>query len=258
VAAAALVLTGLAAGAPHALRRLDGFRVATVEVRGTRLMEPASALAALALPAGATVFDDFEPWRRRLLAHPLVAAARIARRLPDTVVLEITETEPLALVRTPELRPVDERGRVLPVAPGTAPLDLPVLGGRADIDDTGRVADEAQRALLTTLATVRTAEPAIAEWVSEVTAAGPDGVRLLLRWPEHAEILLPRSPDAARLAQLALVLADLAATPDAGVKDTVSHMEISRLRRLDARYRDQVVVSLAGGTPSRAPSRKER
>src|SRR5690606_24631739 len=137
----------------------------SVEVRGTRLMEPAAALDALAIPAGATVFDDFAPWRARLLAHPLVADARIARKLPDTIVLDITETEPLALVRTPELRPVDVRGRVLPVAPGAAPLDLPVLGGRADVDATGRVRDETQRALLATLAIVRTAQPALAEWV---------------------------------------------------------------------------------------------
>lgn len=253
VAAAALVITALAAGAPHALRRVDGFRVATVEVRGARLMDPAAAIAALDVPPGATVFDDFEPWRARLLEHPLVADARITRRLPDGIVIELTETEPVALARTPELRPVDVRGRLLPVAPGAALLDLPVLGGRAPIDDTGTLTDETQRALLETLAIVKSAEPALAEWISEVFVSGDDGVRLLLRWPERAEILLPQRPDAATLAQLSLVLADLAATHDVAAHDTVQQMEISRLQRLDARFRDQVVVSLQGGTPSRSP-----
>jgi cell division protein FtsQ len=165
VAAASLVITALAAGAPHALRRVDDFRVATVEVRGVRLMDPSMALDALDLPPGASVFDDFEPWHARLLEHPLVAGAHITRRLPDTIVLEITETEPVALVRTPELRPVDVRGRLLPIGPGAATLDLPVLGGRAAVDDTGMLSDETQRALLQTLATVKAAEPALAEWV---------------------------------------------------------------------------------------------
>ena len=258
VALASLIATALAAASPHALRRVDGFRVAHVEVRGTRLMDPSAAVVAVAVPAGATVFDDFSPWRDRLLDHPLVADVRVTRRLPDTIVLDITETEPLALVRTPELRPVDVRGRILPVPPGDSPLDLPVVGGLVTIGEDGRAGDAALHALLATLATVRAAEPSLAEWVSEVTPAGEDGVRLLLRWPERAEILLSRSPDAAQLARLALVLSDLAATPDRAVEDTVPHMEISRLERLDARFRDQVVVSLDGGTPSRSPSREVR
>lgn len=253
VAVAGLAITALAAGAPHALRRVDAFRIGMVEVRGVRLMDPAAAVAALDVPADATVFDDFEPWRARLLEHPLVADARIARRLPDTLVVEITEAEAVALVRTPELRPVDVRGRLLPVAPGATTLDLPVLGGPAEFDESGTLSDPAQRALLETLATVEAVEPTLAEWISEAVAVGGGAVRLLLRWPERAEILLPTQPEPATLEQLSLVLADLAATADVAVRDTVQHMEISRLERLDARFRDQVVVSLRGGTPSRSP-----
>jgi cell division septal protein FtsQ len=246
VALAAVALTSLAAGAPHALRRFDGFHVRHVEVRGVHLLDPAAALAASRIPATATVFDDFAPWRDSLLTHPLVAAAHVGRRLPDTIVLEIRETQPLAFVRTPELRPVDARGRVLPVAPGT-PLDLPVLDGVTAADAAGRITGAVQHALLVTLARIRASQPLLAEWISEAAPAGRDAVRLRLRWPEAAEVLLPAEPTADRLAQLALVFADLAAAPDTAD-------ELARLRRIDARFRDQVVVSIAGGAPPRTNS----
>jgi hypothetical protein len=254
---AALAITTLAAGAPHVFRRMDGFVVRHVEVRGTRLLDPAAALAASRIPEHATVFDDFEPWRAALLEHPLVADAAVARRLPDTIVLEIRETLPVALARTPELRPVDRQGRVLPVAPGVS-LDLPVLGGPAPLDDTGRITGDAHHALLATLAIMQELQPAVAAWISEAQTVGRDGVRLLLRWPAGAQILLPHLPEPERLEQLALVLSDLAATPPAAGADATTRTELARLRRIDVRFRDQVIVSLTGGTPRRTPSRQDR
>jgi cell division protein FtsQ len=243
VVLAAGVLTLAAAGAPHALRRFDGFVVRNVEVRGVRFLQPSAALAATHIPAGATVFDDFTPWRDSLLTHPLVAEARVGRRLPNTIVLDVTETKPLAFARVPELRPVDARGVVLPVAPGT-PLDLPILDGVTAADGKGRITGAAQHTVLGTLRRIRDAQPALGQWISEAGTAGPDGVRLRLRWPDGAEVLLPSEPSAERLEQLALVFADLAAAPD-------SAGEIDGLRRIDARFRDQVVVSIAGGAPPR-------
>lgn len=250
VSLAALALTSIAAGAPHALRRFDGFRVRNVEVRGSRLLDAGDALAAMHIAAGATVFDDFAPWHDSLATHPLVAEARIGRRLPDTIVLEIRETLPLAFVRTPELQPVDAHGRVLPIAPGT-PLDLPILDGVTDADANGSITSAAHRTLLGTLERIRVAQPALAQWISEVAPAGRADVHLRLRWPEGAEVLLPASPTTERLDQLALVFADLAAASDTSA-------ELTRLRRIDARFRDQVIVSIAGGAPPRNHTREGR
>jgi hypothetical protein len=152
--------------------------------------------------------------------------------------------------RVPELKPVDADGVVLPVAPG-APLDLPILDGVTAADAAGRITGATQRALLGTLARIRGAQPAFAQWISEAAPAGRDAVRLLLRWPAGVEVLLPVEPGAEELERLALVFADLAAAPDTAG-------ELDRLRRIDARFRDQVVVSIAGGAPPRNHSSRSR
>src|SRR5918996_4954419 len=110
----AALLTTAAATAPELLRRFDSFRVDRVEIRGTRYLAPYDALVQSGITRKSNVFDDFEPWRQRLLKHALIIDASIERQLPGTVRVEITETEPLALARTPELKAVDARARALP------------------------------------------------------------------------------------------------------------------------------------------------
>lgn len=258
VAIAGLLVTALTAGAPHALRRFDGFRVREIEVRGTRYLEPAHAAAAAGITGTATVFDDFEPWRVALLKHPLVAAATVGRRLPHTIVLEITEAEPIALVRTPELRAVSVAGRVLPIPSASPGLDLPVVSPAVTLDSSGRVLEAAATEVITTLARLRAARPSLVDWVSEARVLPPADVRLVLRWPAGAEILIPTHPDEARLEELDLVLSDLAAARDGARADTATATELARVRRIDARFRDQIVVSLAGGAPPRTPRREDR
>ena len=86
---------------------------------------------------------------------------------------------------------------------------------------------------LNVLTRVKAAEPAMYEWISEVQALGANAVIIRLRSPAGVEAILPTDPEAARLRQLRITLADLAARQD-----------IQRLLRIDARYRDQIVVAL--------------
>ncbi len=74
-----------------------------------------------------------------------------------------------------------------------------------------------------------------------------DGVRLSLRGPSNAEVLLPFDVDAERLHELRVTLADLAAMPQtaaATANDSAATPGLARVTRIDARYREQVVVSL--------------
>src|SRR5690606_16473120 len=182
----------------------------------------------------ANVFDDPEPWRQALLAHPLVADARIERRLPGTIILRITETEPVALARTPELMPVDATGRVLPIDPAAQSIDLPVLNVASAVGDDGRLAEPAAISMLAAYERIRRFEPALAARVSEILPAHGGGLRLLLSDPPLAEVLLPADFGAIGLRQVQLALSDL------GARD-----ELPRVRRIDVRFRDQVVVSLS-------------
>lgn len=227
-----------AAFAPHFLRRLGAFRVRSVEVSGTRLLAPKTALETSGIDSASSVFDDPAEWRASLLEHPLVAEAHIARRPPGTIVIEIVETVPVALVRTPVLRPVDARGRLLPMQAAAGDIDLPVLGGTPEVAEAV-VADESVVRTLQGLAAVRAWQPMLWPWISEAHA-GRDHMRLLLRWPESAELLLPLPVDSAGLEHVRLVIADLAAAGGTDGREG----ELARLRRLDARFREQVLVTL--------------
>lgn len=229
---------GAASAAPAGLRRMESFHVQHVEVVGARYLTPEEAVAASGIGPTSSLFEDFEPWRVALRRHPMVVDVVIHRRLPATLVLRITETQPLAFARVPDLRPVDARGRLLTPDPARTPLDLPVLARPSTLRGDERLTDEPSLAALRTLGRVAELEPALLSIASEVQAL-PDGVRLLLREPLGAEILLPAEPDAERLHLLRVTLAD-AGRPRS---DTTSMQELPRLRRIDARYREQIVVA---------------
>lgn len=239
VAAVAAGVTALAADLPRLLRRVEFFRVQRVEVVGTRYMAPHDVLALSGITSASNLFDDADAWRAALEAHPLVAAVRVERDLPSTVVLHVTEAEPVAFVRTPALLPVDASGRVLPIDPTERSLDLPVLAAASRIGEDGRIADPAALVLLATLNAVRRAEPILAAAVSEVAPAADGAVRLVLGEPAHVEVLLPAEPGGLRLRQLGLAIADLRA-----------RQELARVKRIDARFHDQVVVTLTARTSS--------
>lgn len=238
------LLGGLAllAWAPVGFRHLEAFHVTRVEVVGTRWLKPHDALTTSHIADTSSVFDDTRPWRDSLLTNPLVADARIARRPPGTIRIEIRETEPVALVRTPTLRAVDSEGRLLPMDPASGDLDLPVFDGRPKIEST-RVAEPRVVRALEGLGAVRALQPSLWPWISEVRA-GRDDVRLVLRWPASAEVLLRLPVDSARLEDVRLVLADLAAGDGSLAGAEAGDSDLAHLLRLDARFDEQVVVSL--------------
>ncbi|MEO5511363.1 MAG: FtsQ-type POTRA domain-containing protein [Longimicrobiales bacterium] len=254
VAILAIVGIGVTAAAPIGLRRVDAFRIDRVEVVGAHYMTAEQVLKASRITTEASVFDDVERWRTALLRHPLIATASVQRRLPNTTVIRITETKPVAFARTPELRPVDARGRVLPADPTMVDMDLPIIEGDARIDARGQIIDLAIARTAAVLGRLQELEPVLAPWVSEATPL-KDGVRLSLRGPANAEVLLPFDIDQARLRELRVTLADLA-TPAAataasgaspaigGVAAPVTNAGLRRVTRIDVRFREQVVVSL--------------
>jgi cell division protein FtsQ len=233
-----VLATGVAVLAPRALRRMDAYHVQQVEVLGAHYLSPADAVAATGITPTSTVFDDFELWRQALLRQPLVLDVTVTRRLPHTIVLHVTETRPLALARLEQLKPVDARGRLLDIDPTRVALDLPVLLTSARPDGQAFTDTPTLRALAA-LGRVAELEPELFALASEA-APLPDGVRLALRHPAGAELMVPLAPDAARLRLLRLTLADVSGAR----RDTTATDELPRLRRIDARYHEQIVVAL--------------
>ncbi|HEY0305259.1 MAG TPA: FtsQ-type POTRA domain-containing protein [Longimicrobiales bacterium] len=233
LACGACVVTSVAAGAPTLLRRMDAFKVQRVEIRGTRYLAPYDALVQTGITRTSNVFDEFQPWRDRLLRHPMVLAADVERELPNTIKVSITEAEPIALARTPALRPVDARARALPIDPSAIDLDLPLLTRAARPDANGYFSDAQTRDAIAVLNMLRHRDARLYSWISEVAPAGNQGLLLHLRQPAGAKALVADDPRALRLRELEVTLSDLSARG-----------ELSQLKRIDARFRDQIVVTL--------------
>lgn len=66
---------------------------------------------------------------RALEAHPWVAGARIERRLPGALVVEVHEHRPAALVQLGSLYVLDDEGKLFKRAAPEDGLDLPILTG---------------------------------------------------------------------------------------------------------------------------------
>lgn len=133
------------------------FAVADIEVRGSTVLTADEVRALLPIARGDNVFraatGDAEDTLRAL---PWVASARVRRELPHTIVVEIEERTPAALVAADDLYLVDAHGRPFK----RAALDrgegkgLPVVSG-VPRDLYSRAPDEAAARVRRGLAVLR-------------------------------------------------------------------------------------------------------
>lgn len=130
---------------------------------------------------------DVADIRRRLLAFGWVKDARVSRRLPDTLVIDIVERKPAALWQNQgELALIDSDGIVLDHVPVDKMPDLPLLVG------PGANAEEGQLSRL--MAAVPTLKPQLtsATWVG--------GRRWDLNFQSGETLALPEGEEAAMAA----------------------------------------------------------
>ena len=218
--ALAAVALGLVASAPFwgplLMRRMAFFRLRNVEIVGARYVTVPELLARLRVDTTASVWDPTSVLERRVLAHPQVRTVSIHRKLPGTIVVEITEHAPVALVPSATgFRAYDARGVVLPMDLARTPVDAPVIVSR----DLG---------ILRLLAALRTARPDLYARVSQVRPSGPD--ELIFELAE-TPVRAMRDISVERLAEAEPVETDL-------------RKRQLRAAELDLRYRDQVIARL--------------
>jgi cell division protein FtsQ len=109
-----------------------GFRVKSVDVQGIKRMDPrpvyeiAADQKTMAMP-----LVDVTDIRKRLLEFGWVKDARVSRRFPDTLVIDIVERTPAALWQDEDrLTLIDAEGVVLDRVPVAQMPDLPLLIGK--------------------------------------------------------------------------------------------------------------------------------
>ena len=216
---------------PDVLARLEVFRVTDVDYTGGRYLTEAEAEATLGLRPEASVWDDPGLWEERLLNHPLVEEAKVRRRFPGTLVLEITEKEPVALYPNPTLEPVDAAGRLLPIDPARHRLDLPLMNpGMAE--DHASLTPAQRRLLAEEIARIQAGDPEFLGRISEI-ALGRGGEMTASVWDPPFTLHFRAGLSSQRIREGLRVLRDAAGRfPEAAVVD------------LDLRYDDQVVIRM--------------
>jgi hypothetical protein len=208
--------------APTQLARLEVFKVREVVVEGVRWTRALELRQHLALPDSASVWHELEPWAQRLAEHDMIVEAEVRRRLPSTLVFRVVEREPVALMATPELVPVDRDGRELPLDPAGRRVDLPVLEPSGSPTQT--------RALLQALDRMRV-DP---DFYAALSAVEPDETGgVVAYWGRDPQVTfrlgLPIEPN--RLDEAVKV-----------VGDALQRFPDRPLREVDLRFVEQVVI----------------
>ncbi len=197
-------------------RHLAFFRAHTIEVRGTRFARAQDVARRLGVDSTTSVWSSLDSMARRAERHPQVREARVSRRLPGTLVVDVIENEPVAWVAAAKgMRAYDGDGRVLPLDPTEVDADLPLV-------------ERADTALLHLLADLRVTDPAMYAQVSEVRLVGREEFRFLIG---NVQVRFPRGQGVERFDGLSSVRRDLTAR---GIVPA----------ELDVRFKDQVIARL--------------
>jgi len=175
-----------------------GFEVKRVELTGIKHMDRLTVYAiafdqhSMAMPQ-----VDLEAVRAKLLRYGWVEDARVSRRLPDTLVVDIVERTPAAVWQYQgRLRLVDASGVVLEDVSGEATPDLPLL--------IGPNANRHAQALAALVAKAPSLKPVIAgaTWIGER--------RWDLRFQSGETLALPEGQDEAQRALVKFARMDTA------------------------------------------------
>jgi cell division protein FtsQ len=211
-----LLLLGTPWWGPLVMRRMDFFRVRRVEIVGAHYVAPSDILSRLNVDTTASVWNPTKPLAARVARYPEIRTVEVRRKLPGTLVVEITERVPVALVpANGGFRVYDAHGVLLPIDPARVTVDVPVLMQR----DT---------ALLRLLGSIRAGMPALYARVSSVRRVGRDELVLQLK---TGPVRAMQDVTLDRLSEIDPVEADLARRQ-------------VRAAEIDLRYRDQVIARI--------------
>lgn len=239
-----LALAG-AIWAAGAVARVPWFDVRHIEVSGNQRLHQTEVAGLLDGLIGERLLAvDLERWRARLLASPWIADARLRRRLPATIHVEVRERVPLGLARAAEdLYLVDASGAVIDdYGPRYAELDLPIIDGLVARPASRPPAIDPRRWRLAfrLLAELRT-RPGLATRVSQVDVSNLHDARVIL----DGDPAIVRLGDTQFLERLESYV---------GLQATLRE-QVPDIDYVDVRFGERVYVGLSSA-PAAAPVRE--
>lgn len=125
---------GLAAACVGGLRRYittsERFAIRMVQVTGATRRSEDEVRRISGLVNGRNVFTvDLDKVAQKLLADPWFREARVSRKLPDSIMIELKEREAFGLIATPELNLAERDGHVIKALELGDPSDFPIVTG---------------------------------------------------------------------------------------------------------------------------------
>ena len=238
----AAALTGAAAWSVASVLRASALRVSRIEVTGTKHLSKGDVLALVDGLRGQNILRvRLDDYRRRVLASPWVADAKVSRSLPATVVVEIVERRPMVIGRVGEgLFLVDDRGdEIDEYGPRYADFDLPIVDGLARRATQGADANQRRVQLVSRLMSEVRARPDLARRISQVDVSDPRDAVVIV----DQDTARVRLGDERFLERLQSYL-DLA---------PALHEQVQAIDYVDLRFGERVYVgSQAGADPVRA------
>lgn len=106
------------------------FSIQRVEVEGCVFLQPEDVMKAANIPLSTPIMQlDLRVVQQRVEQMPMVKNVSVARQFPATIAIRIEELQPIALLNSDGLHPIDDLGKILPMPNRFKVLDLPVLSG---------------------------------------------------------------------------------------------------------------------------------
>ncbi len=187
------------------------FAVTEIDVLGNEQRSRDALIAETGLALGVNVFTvDLDAVRAKLLADPWIAEATLARRLPGTILLRVTERRAAALVALGDTYLANADGVPFKVLELGDPVDLPVVTGvtaESLADDREGTERTIRRAL--DLAFEYEHGPLARRAPLEEVHVSPDGTFALVVGHAAPRLLLGGPPVRRKLEQATRVVAEL-------------------------------------------------
>jgi len=202
---------GVAWAARHHVMHSPRFAITEIDVVGNERRAFGDLVAESGLAVGTNVFAaDLDGARVKLASDPWIAEAALARRLPGTILVKVTERKPAALVALDDILLAGEDGEPFKKLEATDPVDLPLVTGlrpeRVTADHEGAVR------------TIRRAVDLAAEYEHgplsrrmplEEVHVDPDGAFALVVGKGGLELVLGGPPFRRKIDQAARVVAEI-------------------------------------------------
>jgi cell division septal protein FtsQ len=208
--------------------------VTRIAIHGTVRLSPAEIEALLTGLRGENILRvDFEQYRRQVMESPWVASVSLARVLPSTVDVQITERQPIAIARlAQQLYLVDGTGVIIDAyGPQYRDFDLPIVDGLIEGGGRGAISPARVETTMRLLAALDE-RPDLRARVSQIDIADARDAVVLLG-DETARLHLGDRDFVSRL-QMWLEIAP------------TLHEQMSEIDYVDLRFGTQVFARAAG------------